>query len=134
MRAELICNLYGDGFYYIPGTNICLKLGGYARAQFYGFTGQNATAGPFFAPNNKRPRPVQPERHRHRLVRLDHPQPRGDHGRYPRADRLRRLAHLLPDRMRCDLFTGTSITAQSRCSSTSLLPCLDWKYSRAASS
>jgi len=42
-----ICNLYGDGFYYIPGTNICLKLGGYARAQIYGYTGQNATAGPF---------------------------------------------------------------------------------------
>jgi porin-like protein len=46
-----ICNLYGDGFYYIPGTNICLKLGGYARAQIYGYTGQNATAGPFFATN-----------------------------------------------------------------------------------
>jgi hypothetical protein len=46
-----ICNLYGDGFYYIPGTNICLKLGGYVRAQFYGFYGQNATATPFFATN-----------------------------------------------------------------------------------
>src|SRR5437588_3220004 len=46
-----ICNLYGDGFYYIPGTNICLKLGGYVRAQIYGYTGQNATAGPFFGPN-----------------------------------------------------------------------------------
>jgi hypothetical protein len=46
-----ICNLYGDGFYYIPGTNICLKLGGYVRAQFYGYYGQNATATPFFAPN-----------------------------------------------------------------------------------
>ena len=31
-----ICNLYRDGFYYIPGTYICLKLGGYVRAQFYG--------------------------------------------------------------------------------------------------
>ena len=46
-----ICNLYGDGFYYIPGTNICLKLGGYVRAQFYGFYGQNATATPFFGTN-----------------------------------------------------------------------------------
>jgi Porin subfamily len=26
-----ICNLYGDGFYYIPGTDTCLKLGGYMR-------------------------------------------------------------------------------------------------------
>src|SRR6266446_4855952 len=24
-----ICNLYGDGFYYLPGTDICVKLGGY---------------------------------------------------------------------------------------------------------
>ena len=28
-----ICNLYGDGFYYIPGTDTCLKMGGYARFQ-----------------------------------------------------------------------------------------------------
>ena len=30
-----VCNLYGDGFYYIPNTEICLKLGGYVRAEFY---------------------------------------------------------------------------------------------------
>src|SRR4051794_33189310 len=28
-----ICSLYGDGFYYIPGTDTCLKLGGYLRIQ-----------------------------------------------------------------------------------------------------
>jgi Porin subfamily len=28
-----ICTLYGDGFYYIPGTDTCLKLGGYVRVQ-----------------------------------------------------------------------------------------------------
>jgi porin-like protein len=22
---------YGDGFYYIPGTDTCLKMGGYVR-------------------------------------------------------------------------------------------------------
>src|SRR5260370_40339471 len=27
-----ICNLYGAGFYYIPGTDTCIKIGGYARA------------------------------------------------------------------------------------------------------
>jgi hypothetical protein len=27
-----ICSLYGTGFYYIPGTNTCIKLGGYLRA------------------------------------------------------------------------------------------------------
>src|SRR5882757_4460887 len=28
-----ICSLYGDGFYYIPGTDTCLKMGGYLRTQ-----------------------------------------------------------------------------------------------------
>ena len=28
-----ICSLYGDGFYYIPGTDTCLKIGGYLRVQ-----------------------------------------------------------------------------------------------------
>ncbi len=28
-----ICTLYGDGYYYVPGTNTCLKLGGYVRVQ-----------------------------------------------------------------------------------------------------
>jgi len=27
-----ICSLYGAGFYYIPGTDTCIKLGGYLRA------------------------------------------------------------------------------------------------------
>jgi hypothetical protein len=26
-----ICSLYGDGFFYIPGTDTCLKIGGYVR-------------------------------------------------------------------------------------------------------
>jgi hypothetical protein len=28
-----ICDLYGAGFYYIPGTDTCIKLGGYLRIQ-----------------------------------------------------------------------------------------------------
>jgi hypothetical protein len=28
-----ICSLYGAGFYYIPGTDTCLKIGGYIRTQ-----------------------------------------------------------------------------------------------------
>ena len=28
-----VCSLYGDGFYYIPGTDTCLKMGGYLRVQ-----------------------------------------------------------------------------------------------------
>ena len=28
-----ICSLYGVGFYYIPGTDMCIKVGGYVRTQ-----------------------------------------------------------------------------------------------------
>jgi hypothetical protein len=28
-----VCSLYGAGFYYIPGTDICMKIGGYVRFQ-----------------------------------------------------------------------------------------------------
>ena len=28
-----ICSLYGVGFYYIPGTDMCIKVGGYVREQ-----------------------------------------------------------------------------------------------------
>lgn len=36
-----VCSLYGAGFYYIPGTDTCIKLGGYLRAD----TGFNASGG-----------------------------------------------------------------------------------------
>src|SRR6201997_3863621 len=36
-----ICTLYGDGFYYIPGTDTCIKIGGYIRADF-GFNDSGA--------------------------------------------------------------------------------------------
>src|ERR1700760_1956262 len=29
-----ICSLYGDGFYYIPGTDTCLRFAGAARFEF----------------------------------------------------------------------------------------------------
>ena len=29
-----VCSLYGAGYYYMPGTDICMKLGGYVRWQF----------------------------------------------------------------------------------------------------
>jgi hypothetical protein len=28
-----VCSLYGAGFYYIPGTDVCIKVGGYLRAE-----------------------------------------------------------------------------------------------------
>src|ERR1700680_2104362 len=43
-----ICNLYGDGFYYLPGTNICVKLGGYVRFETAYWAGNSMTNwGPF---------------------------------------------------------------------------------------
>ena len=29
-----ICTLYGDGFYYIPGSDTCIKFQGYIRADY----------------------------------------------------------------------------------------------------
>ena len=45
--AVKICNLYGDGFYYLPGTNICVKIGGYVRAEMTYLEGAFPTNGPF---------------------------------------------------------------------------------------
>jgi hypothetical protein len=39
-----ICNLYGDGFFYIPGTDTCLKIGGWVR--FDQYFGQNSGFNP----------------------------------------------------------------------------------------
>jgi len=36
-----ICSLYGAGFYYIPGSDVCLKIGGYIRADW----GWNTSSG-----------------------------------------------------------------------------------------
>jgi hypothetical protein len=30
-----VCSAYGAGFYYIPGTDICLRVGGYLRMDYY---------------------------------------------------------------------------------------------------
>ena len=39
-----ICSLHGDGFYYIPGTDTCIKLGGYLRVQVEYNAGAGGTA------------------------------------------------------------------------------------------
>src|SRR5256885_4329702 len=54
-----ICTLYGEGFYYIPGTDICLKIGGYVRANYR----WNATGGgqpPYTAAGGAQDRSVDP--------------------------------------------------------------------------
>ncbi|HVX75437.1 MAG TPA: porin, partial [Bradyrhizobium sp.] len=45
-----VCSLYGAGFYYIPGTDTCIKLGGYMRVDMgvntnSVFTGNTSGAG-----------------------------------------------------------------------------------------
>jgi hypothetical protein len=40
-----ICSLYGAGFYYMPGTDTCIKIGGFVRAEV------NFNAGGSFAPS-----------------------------------------------------------------------------------
>ncbi|MBX9847031.1 MAG: porin [Xanthobacteraceae bacterium] len=41
-----VCSLYGAGFYYIPGTDICMKVGGYVRFQQSYGASTSITAGP----------------------------------------------------------------------------------------
>jgi hypothetical protein len=53
-----ICSLYGAGFYYIPGTDTCLKIGGWARLYtLYGANSNSTNAalgqGPAAYPNNR---------------------------------------------------------------------------------
>src|SRR5436189_537651 len=34
-----ICSLYGIGFYYIPGTDTCIRIGGHLRSEYSFFSG-----------------------------------------------------------------------------------------------
>jgi len=50
-----ICSLYGAGFYYMPGTDLCIKIGGWVRAEAaYGTINGNMTWGPFAGNANNR--------------------------------------------------------------------------------
>src|SRR6202035_2665959 len=40
-----ICSLYGEGFFYIPGTDTCIKIGGWGRfGQYFRNTRGRGTA------------------------------------------------------------------------------------------
>jgi porin-like protein len=60
-----ICDLYGSGFYYIPGTEICLKIGGYARAD-YGWNVTGARTPHYSGGAGAQDRTVNPYSTRHR--------------------------------------------------------------------
>ena len=75
-----ICTLYGDGFYYIPGSDTCIRFNGYIRAD-YNFNV------PYPARADRRQRRAGP----HRAAVLD-PAPRELRHRYAYADCLRHAA------------------------------------------
>ncbi len=49
-----ICSLYGAGFYYMPGTDMCIKIGGFVRAEITDYSNGNFTQGPQQADLNNR--------------------------------------------------------------------------------
>jgi len=60
-----ICSLYGEGFYYIPGSDICLKVGGYVRAD-YGWNVTGARTPHYTGAPGAQDRSVSPYSTRHR--------------------------------------------------------------------
>jgi len=49
-----VCSLYGAGFYYMPGTDLCIKVGGWVRAEAaWGING-NLNWGPYSGNQNNR--------------------------------------------------------------------------------
>jgi hypothetical protein len=49
-----ICSLYGSGFYYMPGTDLCIKVGGWVRAEAAWGANGNLGWGPFNGNVNNR--------------------------------------------------------------------------------
>jgi hypothetical protein len=60
-----ICSLYGEGFYYIPGTDVCLKIGGYVQAD-YGWNRAGSGQQHYTGANGAQDRSVSPFSSRHR--------------------------------------------------------------------
>lgn len=49
-----VCSLYGEGFYYMPGTDMCLRIGGYVRMEFVSGDNGNVVSNPYNANYNNR--------------------------------------------------------------------------------
>ncbi len=50
-----VCSLYGAGFYYMPGTDMCIKIGGWLRTEYVqGEVNGSLTWGPFNGNANNR--------------------------------------------------------------------------------
>jgi hypothetical protein len=48
-----ICSLYGAGFYYMPGTDMCIKIGGWMRVEVGDATNGSFTSAPWQAVNTR---------------------------------------------------------------------------------
>jgi hypothetical protein len=49
-----VCSIYGAGFYYMPGTDMCIKIGGYTRAEAADAVNGSPSWGPFNGNTNTR--------------------------------------------------------------------------------
>src|SRR5512140_1513572 len=66
-----ICTLYGAGYYYIPGSDICIKIGGYVRAD-YGWNTAGARTPAYSGTQGAQDRTVSSYSTRHRAnVQID---------------------------------------------------------------
>ena len=66
-----ICTLYGEGFYYIPGSDTCLKFGGYVRGD-YGWNVAGARTPAYSGTQGAQDRTVSQYSTRHRAnVQID---------------------------------------------------------------
>src|SRR5215471_14433343 len=60
-----ICSLYGEGFYYIPGSDTCIRFGGYIRAD-YGWNVRGARVPAYSGTQGAQDRTVSQYSTRHR--------------------------------------------------------------------
>jgi hypothetical protein len=44
-----VCNTYGEGFFYIPGSETCLQISGFARGEYYAFDNKHKNDNLVFA-------------------------------------------------------------------------------------
>ena len=66
-----ICSLYGEGYYYIPGSDTCIKIGGYVRAD-YGWNVAGARTPAYSGTQGLQDRSVSQYSTRHRAnVQID---------------------------------------------------------------
>ena len=103
-----ICTLYGDGFYYIPGSDTCIRFSGYIRAD-YGYNVTGARTPHYSGAAGAQDRTVS---------RLLDPASRQLLDRHPHADCLRHAADV-PTCHVCRTRTKARVDATSRARSSS---------------